>query len=1604
MPFDAGSIIARMRMDAAGFRSEISGVKKELGGLTEWVNKNKEALKGLAYSAGAAFAAMTLELKKAAGASVELKNSMMGLESVARGVGEDVDRAKRAAQELAADGLMSVADAATGLKNLLAAGFSLDQAITLMERFKDSAAFGRQASLSFGDAVRSATEGIKNGNSILVDNAGVTKNLSIMLEEAGYSAQDLSRASQDAGVRAAIFNGILRETQNQVGDAARLAESFGGSLARTSETVDKLHRALGNALAGPLGRLLGVVEPLIGRLADWIENNKALAGGLALVGTGLTGAVASISAWLLAAPTLKKSITLLAESLVSLVTSPITWVIVGLTAMAGIAYLVVKNWDLIKKAAQDLGKAIAEYFGAIWDNIKTTLRAIGQSAAAFWQFIKDIFTMGPAAAWDKFVQSLADVRTATAKEYKAMVFDASAFGEDISNLWADVKKQVGGLWAGFKGFFAPGEEPAVPASTGGKGAETGAEGTGKASARNEALEKALAEFEVYKARLAAEMQGLTGEALTNAIVASHQKQVEWLQKNILGVQGLIKTQEERGKIESIIFDEMLARYEQIAERDNWTTEQRLANLDTYVTRYATSLEALSRVDNMRQELLRQQADEDARAKDQAYAHAMELYRKETEGLQLSAEQRKKIFEDIIAANLPAAMRSAEAQKAIDMQLLVFDREIAAERASVAGEQSALSFQLYVESLERQGRAKDAAIARENARYAEELAKAGNNLELRDQVVKAHLERLQAIEDEDRQKREEAERKAADALALVQKQGLDAELEALRQKEEEELATVEAGSQAEKDIRARYELERQRTIKEWNQRAEVQQLELHARLLEAQGDYKAAALAREEARWKTERAQAEEAGGDLETIDRIHEQNVLNIKQEYADKRLAIEEKYRQAVEALGKTARQKELADIDAAEQAALEEARKAGADTTNIVAYYNSLRAQVNQKYDEQEKLSLAEMQAELLDIQGRSYEARIAREDASWERIKADTSLSQAELELAEKLHKERLAQIDKEAADERIAIERKYHDLLADLSLTEEEQEIAALRRQRQTAIEEARQKGAATADIEAYFDRLETQTRKRYADERAEFAQQYHDKVASLSQSSLERELFNLDREREAALKEAREKITDAQELGKVEADINAFYNSEKTRVTEEYNQRIADASRQLQIDLLRANGEARKADIEAENLAYEQKLRNQELTDKDREALAELHRRAIDEINSRYDEEERQAQAELNIDYLRMKGDLLGAELAEEDERHRKLIANRKWTQAELEKLEEIHQAKITEIRKKYEYKPGFLGRVLGGGFATPEERQRYEAGVDTKTGANLGWMDQLKRAGELLVAGVLDSIKVLKDVVEAVITGNWVQVIVDLVQQTESFQRIVEILNQALSAVVEIVDALLEPLVPIIQGIVDALRPWWEAMARLASVLGKLIGAVLEPIVRFMTPIIELMANVLMPIIKVIANLWNAIIKALAGINIFGWQPFAGLTKYLIDTSAWDQEDQGEAGAAPGKQGTQISEITGPTRDLLVSLLSPLKSLDMLPGLFASMETAIYEMRDAFLSGAPAPALAGASAAGGAFHIDMLVVEANVEQLSDLDKFMRLMGDKARLVAKGRGD
>jgi hypothetical protein len=215
-------------------------------------------------------------LRDAVKFSSEFNNAFIGLGSVARAFGTDTDSATAAARRLSADGLLPLKDSATGLKNLLAAGFNLEQSTQLMNAFKDSAAFGRQGALSFGDAIRSATEGVKNGNSILVDNAGVTKNLSQILKEAGFSAQDLSRASSDVGVRMALFNGILKETAAQTGDAERLTQTYTGQVTRLGSQYQQLLASLGDSITQnkSVAIAIGFVGDAVQKVTKWLGENS----------------------------------------------------------------------------------------------------------------------------------------------------------------------------------------------------------------------------------------------------------------------------------------------------------------------------------------------------------------------------------------------------------------------------------------------------------------------------------------------------------------------------------------------------------------------------------------------------------------------------------------------------------------------------------------------------------------------------------------------------------------------------------------------------------------------------------------------------------------------------------------------------------------------------------------------------------------------------------------------------------------------------------------------------------------------------------------------------------------------------------------------------------------------------------------------------------------------------------------------------------------------------------------------------------------------------------------------------------------------------------
>jgi len=127
-----------------------------------------------------AFGSVVMAIKSTISASTELRNSLVGLGAVAKAVGESQNEATKAAQQLASTGLLSVSEAAGGLKNLLATGMSLPHAIELMYAFTDAAAFNRQGTLKLGEAVLGGTQGFKNMLCLTS-----TSNLYVEVEEDG---------------------------------------------------------------------------------------------------------------------------------------------------------------------------------------------------------------------------------------------------------------------------------------------------------------------------------------------------------------------------------------------------------------------------------------------------------------------------------------------------------------------------------------------------------------------------------------------------------------------------------------------------------------------------------------------------------------------------------------------------------------------------------------------------------------------------------------------------------------------------------------------------------------------------------------------------------------------------------------------------------------------------------------------------------------------------------------------------------------------------------------------------------------------------------------------------------------------------------------------------------------------------------------------------------------------------------------------------------------------------------------------------------------------------------------------------------------------------
>ena len=257
------------------FRDTVKSANVKTGKIL--TNAIKAPLRAISseFAALGAAVATGFVFKKAIDESVKLQNALIGVNSVANAYGISTSRINEVTQDLASSGLIPLQDVTDSLKNLIV-NFNgdLEKSVEVFNALTNAAAFNRQGTLSLGEAVKGASEGLKNDLSIKVDNAGITKNLSNLQKEYAASIGTSIGKLTEAQKAQAEYVGILKESRVFQGDFNKLVKTFSGATSLLSTSFRFLLASIGDLVttSPTVIALLNTVSELFQDLTLRIKN------------------------------------------------------------------------------------------------------------------------------------------------------------------------------------------------------------------------------------------------------------------------------------------------------------------------------------------------------------------------------------------------------------------------------------------------------------------------------------------------------------------------------------------------------------------------------------------------------------------------------------------------------------------------------------------------------------------------------------------------------------------------------------------------------------------------------------------------------------------------------------------------------------------------------------------------------------------------------------------------------------------------------------------------------------------------------------------------------------------------------------------------------------------------------------------------------------------------------------------------------------------------------------------------------------------------------------------------------------------------------------
>lgn len=284
-------------------QADLQDVKKALKNVeSDAAKSGKEAGAAMGKAAGTSFgdvfnaiagAAVANTVKgffsRAAGEFNKLEAAFLRADSIAKGFGRSIDKARKNVDELANKGFLNLNQSASAYADAIALGFDETQARKFIDALSDVAAFQN----TIGDgaaAVQSGLQGLLSNSSEKVENIGVPIKVLNMQYNENIKTMGKAAAMQK------FYNGVLKESAKFTGDAAKAVDTLKGAQDGFTASTEKAMAAVGKGLEPALKSFYKTLTILAEGFAKWFGNLDSGSKSIILFGGALATVVPAIMA------------------------------------------------------------------------------------------------------------------------------------------------------------------------------------------------------------------------------------------------------------------------------------------------------------------------------------------------------------------------------------------------------------------------------------------------------------------------------------------------------------------------------------------------------------------------------------------------------------------------------------------------------------------------------------------------------------------------------------------------------------------------------------------------------------------------------------------------------------------------------------------------------------------------------------------------------------------------------------------------------------------------------------------------------------------------------------------------------------------------------------------------------------------------------------------------------------------------------------------------------------------------------------------------------------------------------------------------------------